>query len=84
MLCILLWALCVYKEYRSVWLALEAIWQIPRSWSTDFRHNRFYSISKGENGRPGEERSRFEGRTVREGADFVVSDDQHDVETRSS
>ncbi|CAK9067330.1 Vacuolar protein sorting-associated protein 11-like [Durusdinium trenchii] len=47
MLCILLWALCVYKEYRSVWLALEAIWQIPRSWSTDFRHNRFYSISKG-------------------------------------
>ena len=47
MLCILLWSLCVYKEYRSIWLGLEVVWRIPRSKRTDFRDNTFHSISKG-------------------------------------
>ena len=47
MLCILLWSLCVYKEYRSIWLGLEVVWRIPRSKSTVFRDNTFHSICKG-------------------------------------
>ena len=47
MLCILLWGLCVYKEYRSIWLGLEAVWRIPRSKRTVFRHNVFHSIGPG-------------------------------------
>jgi len=47
MLCILLWGLCVYKEYRSIWLGLEAVWRIPRSKRTVFRDNVFHSISPG-------------------------------------
>ena len=31
MLCILHWSLCVYKEFRSIWLALEAVVVIPKS-----------------------------------------------------
>lgn len=48
MLCILLWSLCVYKEYRSIWLGLEVVWRIPRSTSgTVFRDNTFHSICIG-------------------------------------
>lgn len=47
MLCILLWSLCVYKEYRSIWLTSEAVWRIPRSKCTLFRDNEFHTISTG-------------------------------------
>ena len=47
MLCILLWSFCVYKEYRSIWLMLEAVSQIPKAKRTDFRDNSFRAMSKG-------------------------------------
>ncbi|OLQ09123.1 hypothetical protein AK812_SmicGene7248 [Symbiodinium microadriaticum] len=47
MLCILLWALCVYKEYRRIFLELEAAIGIPKSRRTVFRQNAFVSISWG-------------------------------------
>ena len=31
MLCILHWSLCVYREFRSIWLTLEAVVVIPKS-----------------------------------------------------
>ena len=43
---ILFWSLCVYKEYRSIWLGLEAVWQIPRSDQSIFRDNTLCSICK--------------------------------------
>lgn len=46
LLCILLWTLCVYKEVRSIWLALEAVWQLPRSEHTVVHENAILSLSK--------------------------------------
>ncbi|CAJ1387821.1 unnamed protein product [Effrenium voratum] len=46
MLCILFWSLCVYKEYRNIWLGLEVVWQIPRSDQSIFRDNTLRSICK--------------------------------------
>ena len=43
---ILFWSLCVYKEYRNIWLGLEAVWQIPRSDQSIFRDNTLCSICK--------------------------------------
>ena len=37
----------VREEYRSIWLMLEAVWQIPRAKRTEFRDNTFLAISKG-------------------------------------
>ena len=43
---ILFWSLCVYKEYRNIWLGLEAVWQIPRSNHSIFRKNTLRRICK--------------------------------------
>ena len=34
MLCILLWSLCVYKEFRNILLSVEALSSIPLSDAT--------------------------------------------------
>eukprot|EP00435_Cladocopium_sp_Y103_P073536 s29_g44.t1 len=44
-LCILHWSLCVYKEFRSVWLALEAVIMIPRASQSTIIENRIASLS---------------------------------------
>ncbi|CAE7326383.1 unnamed protein product [Symbiodinium sp. CCMP2592] len=47
MLCILLWSLCVYKEFRKIWHALEAAASLPKASATDFRGNRIHCLSWG-------------------------------------
>ncbi|CAJ1384007.1 unnamed protein product [Effrenium voratum] len=47
MLCMLFWSLCVYKEYRNIWLGLEVVLRIPRSDQSIFRDNTLRSICKG-------------------------------------
>ncbi|CAK9040758.1 unnamed protein product [Durusdinium trenchii] len=47
MLCILLWALCVYKEFRNIWLTLECLFHLPRTCRTKLRNNILQSLSKG-------------------------------------
>jgi len=47
MLCILLWSLCVYKEFRKIWHALEAATTIPKASATDFRDNTIHCLSWG-------------------------------------
>ncbi|CAK9005799.1 Vacuolar protein sorting-associated protein 11-like [Durusdinium trenchii] len=47
MLCILLWALCVYKELRNTWQSLEAVAQLPRNQLTVIRDGHICSISHG-------------------------------------
>eukprot|EP00435_Cladocopium_sp_Y103_P072928 s29_g41.t2 len=44
-ICILHWGLCVYKEFRSVWLALEAVIMIPRAPRSTFIEDRLASLS---------------------------------------
>ena len=44
-LCILHWSLCVYKEFRSVWLALEAVIMTPRASRSTIIENRLASLS---------------------------------------
>ena len=44
-ICILHWGLCVYKEFRSVWLALEAVLTIPRASQSTIIENRLASLS---------------------------------------
>ncbi|CAK9053214.1 unnamed protein product [Durusdinium trenchii] len=46
-LCILLWSLCVYKEFRRISLALAGAVQIPRGRYTQFREGQFFVISWG-------------------------------------
>ena len=41
-LCILLWSLCVYKEFRRISLALAGAVQIPRGRYTQFREGQFF------------------------------------------
>ena len=41
-LCILLWSLCVYKEFRGISLALAGAGQIPKARKTVFKEGRFY------------------------------------------
>lgn len=45
LLCILHWSSCVYKEFRSIWLAFEAVLGIPRASSTIIAENRIDSLS---------------------------------------
>lgn len=45
-LCIVLWGLCIYKEFRRTGLALEAVWKLPRSEKTLTRDNAIQSLSK--------------------------------------
>eukprot|EP00435_Cladocopium_sp_Y103_P054786 s468_g18.t1 len=45
MLCILHWSLCVYREFRSIWLALEAVAFIPKSRQTRMGDNSIQSLS---------------------------------------
>ncbi|CAE7194374.1 NLRC3 [Symbiodinium natans] len=47
MLCILLWSLCVYKEFRHIWLAVAGAVNIPRSRRTNFTEGTFHQISWG-------------------------------------
>ncbi|CAL1172819.1 unnamed protein product, partial [Cladocopium goreaui] len=49
-LCILLWSLCVYKEFRGISLSLAAACQIPRAKKTVFKEGTFYRISFGRFG----------------------------------
>ena len=44
MLCILHWSLCVYREFRSIWLALEAVAFIPTSRQTKMGENSIQSL----------------------------------------
>ena len=44
-LCILHWSLCVCKEFRSVWLALEAVIMTPRASRSTIIENRLASLS---------------------------------------
>eukprot|EP00434_Breviolum_minutum_P025217 symbB.v1.2.022277.t1/scaffold1968.1/size94324/10 len=44
-LCILLWSLCVYKEFRGISMCLAGAFQIPRSHKTVFKAGEFYRIS---------------------------------------
>ncbi|CAE7289940.1 VPS11 [Symbiodinium natans] len=46
LLCILHWSLCVYKEFRSVWLAFEAVLAIPRASRSITSQNRITSLSR--------------------------------------
>eukprot|EP00439_Symbiodinium_sp_Y106_P018663 s797_g2.t1 len=45
MLCILLWSLCVYKELRKIWHAMEAAATLPKARVTDFRDNTIHCLS---------------------------------------
>ncbi|CAJ1398520.1 unnamed protein product [Effrenium voratum] len=45
MLCILLWCLYLCHEFRAIFISLEAVAQIPRSWETKFKDGRFLSMS---------------------------------------
>mmetsp|Transcript_1554 Transcript_1554/g.3660 ORF Transcript_1554/g.3660 Transcript_1554/m.3660 type:complete len:710 (+) Transcript_1554:34-2163(+) len=47
MICIILWTLCVYKEFRRIWLQMEAAWTIPKKRRTVFRNNAFVCMSWG-------------------------------------
>ncbi|CAE7572710.1 hypothetical protein AK812_SmicGene25178 [Symbiodinium microadriaticum] len=47
LLCILLWSFCVYKEFRSIFFSVEAVWRLPRSMRTEYRDNSLHSLSKG-------------------------------------
>jgi hypothetical protein len=46
-LCILLWSLCVYKEFRGISLSLAAACQIPRAKKTVFKEGTFYRTVVG-------------------------------------
>lgn len=46
-LCILLWSLCVYKEFRGISLSLAAAFQIPRAKKTVFKEGTFYRTVVG-------------------------------------
>ncbi|CAE7330147.1 unnamed protein product [Symbiodinium sp. CCMP2592] len=48
MLCIVLWTLCVYKEFRLIWRQAEIAISIPTSSSgrTSLKKNRFRSLSR--------------------------------------
>ncbi|CAE7344491.1 unnamed protein product [Symbiodinium natans] len=45
--CIILWTLCVYKEFRSIWLQMEAAMTIPKRSTTKVRNHTFLSMSYG-------------------------------------
>lgn len=45
MLCILLWCLYLCNEFRTIFLSLEAVAQIPRRPKTTFQNGRFETIS---------------------------------------
>ena len=47
MLCIILWTLCVYKEFRVIWVQASIGLSIRRSKKTRFHKNSFRSISYG-------------------------------------
>eukprot|EP00439_Symbiodinium_sp_Y106_P069649 s538_g12.t1 len=44
-LCILLWSLCVYKEFRNILLSVEAILTVPLTPTTVYRDNTLHSLS---------------------------------------
>ncbi|CAE7358401.1 unnamed protein product [Symbiodinium natans] len=50
MLCIVLWTLCVNKEFRQIWVQLEAAFGIPKAQCTSFGDNAFTTISWGRFG----------------------------------
>lgn len=45
MLCIVLWTLCVYKEFRLIWTQAEIACAIPTSHRMSVQRNRFRSVS---------------------------------------
>ncbi|CAE7623310.1 unnamed protein product [Symbiodinium necroappetens] len=45
MLCILLWCLYISNEFRTIWLSLEAVAQLPLKRRTDFHDGRFKAMS---------------------------------------
>eukprot|EP00439_Symbiodinium_sp_Y106_P026093 s1473_g3.t1 len=47
MLCILLWSLCVFKEFRHIWLAVAGAVNLPKSRHTVFTEGTFEQISWG-------------------------------------
>ncbi|CAE7298639.1 unnamed protein product [Symbiodinium necroappetens] len=47
MLCIVLWTLCIYKEFRRIWVQLEAAAGIPKAFATSFGENTFDTMSWG-------------------------------------
>lgn len=44
-LCILLWCIYLCKEFRAIWVSVEAALQIPRAHVTIFKTGRFVTIS---------------------------------------
>ncbi|CAE7207514.1 unnamed protein product, partial [Symbiodinium microadriaticum] len=47
MLCIVLWTLCILKEFRRIWVQLEAAARIPKALATSFGENTFEAMSWG-------------------------------------
>ncbi|CAE6955641.1 unnamed protein product [Symbiodinium sp. CCMP2456] len=47
MLCIVLWTLCILKEFRRIWVQLEAAAGIPKALATSFGENTFEAMSWG-------------------------------------
>ncbi|CAJ1440318.1 unnamed protein product [Effrenium voratum] len=47
MLCVVLWTLCVYKEFRLIWMQFEMVLAIPRGRRTSFHRRAFRQISCG-------------------------------------
>ncbi|CAK9042130.1 unnamed protein product, partial [Durusdinium trenchii] len=46
-LCILLWNLCIFKEYRSIWHALQGMYFVPKASSTTFGDGALQTMSRG-------------------------------------
>ncbi|CAE7321144.1 unnamed protein product [Symbiodinium sp. KB8] len=44
-LCMLLWCMYLCREFRTIWISMEAILHIPRARKTDFSSGRFAAIS---------------------------------------
>lgn len=46
-LCILLWCLCIFKEYRSIWHAMQGLYHVPKADRTTFGEGALQSMSRG-------------------------------------
>lgn len=45
-LCILLWDLCIFKEYRSIWHAVQGLFHVPKGEKTTFGEGVLQSMSQ--------------------------------------
>eukprot|EP00434_Breviolum_minutum_P013330 symbB.v1.2.011748.t1/scaffold796.1/size162622/7 len=45
-LCILLWDLCIFKEYRSIWHAVQGLYHVPKGEGTTFGEGVLQSMSR--------------------------------------